>query len=314
MRLTDFASSACAKRSRRMADISSRDPSTPTPSIKRKAIIDRTPMIRIQSTGPVSPPISRDHSLEATPELTTLKLSKVEQPPGLSDGPNPDQNRAYYAAHGRFAGDVAAAIDVRAGFGPSTTPMVIPLVDAPLFEEIDLHEPSYIAVADDLPPRAYADELICTYWDYIDSSEAVLDRESFTRDYEASYAGSLTKLNSSRDVWFSILNVIFALAVQRQEFVSLESRNEEGHCYFRRAWALLRPATILWEPGSLEMIQCLMLFNRYLHCTNNQEKTWMTAGLAMRMAQNICCHSSEETCSDSQLKQKVWASCLALDR
>jgi hypothetical protein len=62
-----------------------------------------------------------------------------------------------------------------------------------------------------------------------------------------------------------------------------------------------------------------MLINRYLHCTNNQQKTWMTAGLAMRIAQSMCCHLTETPLlkgpsDDKALKQKVWASCVALDR
>ncbi|KAJ5710584.1 hypothetical protein N7488_004740 [Penicillium malachiteum] len=59
--------------------------------------------------------------------------------------------------------------------------------------------------------------------------------------------------------------------------------------------------------------------NRYLHCTNNQPKTWMTTGLAMRIAQNMCSHSTETSSahspkSDAHIKLKVWASCVALDR
>jgi hypothetical protein len=62
-----------------------------------------------------------------------------------------------------------------------------------------------------------------------------------------------------------------------------------------------------------------MLMNRYLHCTTHQQKTWMTAGLAMRIAQTMCCNSLEtpagkDTGNDVHLKRKVWASCVALDR
>ncbi|KAJ8104412.1 hypothetical protein POJ06DRAFT_244461 [Lipomyces tetrasporus] len=62
-----------------------------------------------------------------------------------------------------------------------------------------------------------------------------------------------------------------------------------------------------------------MLMNRYLHCTNNQQKTWMTAGLAMRIAQSMCGHlpeasSAKDSGDDRRLKRKVWASCVALDR
>jgi hypothetical protein len=97
----------------------------------------------------------------------------------------------------------------------------------------------------------------------------------------------------------------------------MQKRDDEANRYFQRAWALLRPEAFLWKPGSLEVVQCLLLMNRYLHCTNNQQKSWMTAGLAIRIAQNMCCQVSEESSAgedDRDLRQKVWASCVALER
>lgn len=120
-------------------------------------------------------------------------------------------------------------------------------------------------------------------------------------------------------IWLSILNIVFALAVQMQECIPMDTRNEEGNRFFQHAWALLPVESILWEPGSVERVQCLMLMNRYLHCTNNQQKTWMTAGMVMRMAQSMCCHlpelsSTGDSSHRARLKRKVWASCVALDR
>lgn len=239
------------------------------------------------------------------------------------EDPDPDQNRAYYTAHGRFAGLVAAAIDARAGLAPAATSNLVPFVDAPLFGEIDLHSPYSIHdFATELPPpRADTDRLVGIYWQYVDPVEPILDRDRFLHNYEALYSRPGALSHADRDVWPSILNVVFALAMQRQESIPLQKRDAEGNHYFQRAWALLRPETILWKPASLELVQCLMLMNRYLHCTNNQHKTWMTAGLAMRIAQSMCCHlpeasSAKESCNDRdrQLRKKVWASCVALDR
>lgn len=198
----------------------------------------------------------------------------------------------------------------------------MPFVDAPLFGEIDLHSPDSVAhFAAELPPREYADSLVDIYWQHVDPVEPILDRERFFRGYEASYSRPGAWLHADPDVWLSIFNVVFALAVQIQEYIPQQKRDEEANRYFQRAWALLRPETILWKPGSIELVQCLMLMNRYLHCTNNQHKTWMTAGLAVRIAQSICCHlpeasstTAKDSCNDRQLKQRVWASCVALDR
>jgi hypothetical protein len=149
--------------------------------------------------------------------------------------------------------------------------------------------------------------------------EPVLDRRRFLENYEKAYSTPITPLCADYDLWLGILNVVFALAVQRQEHNPLHQRNEEANRFFQRAWVLLPAESMLWKPGSLELVQCLMLINRYLHCTNNQQKTWMTAGLAMRIAQSMCCHLTETpllkgSSDDKALKQKVWASCVALDR
>ncbi|RYP65999.1 hypothetical protein DL769_006165 [Monosporascus sp. CRB-8-3] len=295
----------------------SRNSVTVEQQTKRKPPVGHAPPIRSQVPVPASPPALQAHPLE-TP--STIGPSSRSEHLDEDQDPDPDQNRAYYTAHGRFAGEVAAAIDVRAGLTPAATSNLVPFVDAPLFGKIDLHSPcSVLDFTTELPPRAYADRLVGIYWQHVDLVEPILDRERFFRDYETSYSRPDTLLHAGRDVWLSILNVVFALAMQRQESIPLQKRDEEGNRYFQRAWALLRPETILWKPGSLELVQCLMLMNRYLHCTNNQQKTWMTAGLAMRIAQSMCCHlpeasSAKESCNDRQLKQQVWASCVALDR
>ncbi|CAG9949907.1 unnamed protein product [Clonostachys rosea f. rosea IK726] len=262
-----------------------------------------------------SPSTVEDHSSEPS----SISATPIATPATSQDSePESDQNRVCYAAHGRFAGEVAAAIDVRAGVVPATTSNLVPFVDAPLFGEIDLLNPQ-LRFGYTLPPREYADRLIDIYWQYIDPVEPVLDRERFSQDYEAVYAGSGALPHADRDTWLCIFNIVIALAVQRQESIPLEKRDAEASHYFQRAWALLRPEVILWKPGSIELVQSLMLMNRYLHCTNNQQKTWMTAGLAVRIAQGMCCHlpeslSAKDSSSDAKLKHRVWVSCVALDR
>ena len=343
MRLIPVIPAACARcQEREKRCTYSRNPVTVGQQTKRKPPVGHAPPIRSHIPVPASLPPLRAHSLEV-PSTSTTETPSTDTPPtdtpstdtpstnGSSSSsehlgededvdPDPDQNRAYYNAHGLFAGEVAAAIDVRAGLAPAATSNLVPFVDAPLFGEIDLHSPYSVPdFAAGLPSRAYTDRLVGIYWQHVDPVEPILDRERFFRDYELSYSSPGALLHADRDVWLSILNAVFALAVQRQEFTPLQKRDEEGNRYFQRAWALLRPETILWKPGSLEVVQCLILMNRYLNCTNNQQKTCMTAGLAVRIAQSMCCHlpeasSAKESCNDRQLKQKVWASCVALDR
>ena len=266
----------------------------------------------VQKPGPmlVSPPPS-------TPALGTPPASVAGE--DREAEPDLEQSQAYYTAHGRFAGRVAAAIDVRTGIIP-TTCHEVPLVDAALFGDLDLPSQScLLSPSTELPPRAYADQLVDIYWRHVDPVEPVLDRQRFFENYEKAYSTPITPLCPDYDLWLGIFNVVFALAVQRQEYNPLHQRNEEGSCFFKRAWALLPAESMLWKRGSLELVQCLMLMNRYLHCTSNQQKTWMTAGLAMRIAQSMCCHLAEAPLvkghgEDKALKRKVWASCVALDR
>ncbi|PGH12053.1 hypothetical protein AJ80_06872 [Polytolypa hystricis UAMH7299] len=300
MRLIHVISVACPRfQARGKTCMYSRDSATVGQQTKRKLSVEHAPPIRSLVPVPASPPALRAHSLQAPSMTGQSSISEILDLDGDQD-PNPDQNREYYTAHGRFAGEVAAAIDMRAGFAPASTSDLVPFVDAPLFGEVDLRSPDNVPdFVAELPPRVYADRLVGIYRQHVDPIEPILDRGRFFCDYEASY---------SRPG-----------AIQRQESTPLQKRDEVGNRYFQRAWALLRPETILWKPGSLELVQCLMLMNRYLHCTNNQQKTWMTAGLAMRIAQNMCCHlpeasSAKNPCSDRQLKQQVWASCVALDR
>ena len=274
-----------------------------------------------------SPRALSTHSFEAplTPTSTAGTPSAI-RPSSSSEhieqgqDQDSDQNRAYYSAHGRFAGQVAAAIDVRAGLAPAGPSNLVPFVDAPLFGEIDLESSdSVLGSAAELPPRAYADRLVAIYWQNIHPIEPILDQERFYRDYEALYSGSGVLFHVDRDILLSIVNVLLGLAAQRQETTPVRTRDEEGNCFFQRAWALLRPEAILWKPGTLELVQCLMLMNRYLHCTNNQHKTWMTAGLAVRIAQSMCFHlpegsSARDSIKDRQLRHQVWAGCVALDR
>jgi len=97
-----------------------------------------------------------------------------------------------------------------------------------------------------------------------------------------------------------------------------ETTGTHSHVPVSSAPTLQQP-TPTSPPASVELVQCLMVINRYLHCTNNQHKTWMTAGMAMRVAQSIGCHVPETVSvkgldSDRQLKKRVWVSCVALDR
>jgi hypothetical protein len=236
-------------------------------------------------------------------------------------GPEADPNRGYCTDHGRFSGEVVTAIDMRAGIVATTVSHPVPFVDAPLFGPLNL-EPNCLvseSTARALPSRVDAEALADIYFSFIDPLEPVLDKIRFSKDVEVMYGGRCTLSDTERDIRLSIMNLVFGLAVQRQESIPQVIRQDQGNLYFQRAWKLLRPEIVLWQStGSIELVQCLILMNRYLHCTSHQQKSWMTSGLAYRMAQILCCDlpGSHDAVSakDKELKRQVWASCVALDR
>jgi hypothetical protein len=73
------------------------------------------------------------------------------------------------------------------------------------------------------------------------------------------------------------------------------------------------------EPGSLEIVQCLLLMSRYLQCTNNPHQTWMAIGSAVRIAQSLGLHlsgsaSSSHSNRDTRLRRQLWQCCVFMDR
>lgn len=154
-------------------------------------------------------------------------------------------------------------IDARLGLPSSDKPHLIPLTDAPLFGSLQLLQPS---VSNDLnhlgnvlPPRKHADYLVGIYWQYIQPVEPFLDQERFVTSYQALFAG--TDLSVDERIFLATLNTAFALSTQLQENIPSEQREKASNTYFERAWTLLRPEAILWEPGSIELVLVSLICN-----------------------------------------------------
>lgn len=185
----------------------------------------------------------------------------------------------------------------------------MPFVNAPLFGQLDFAKEQSYSLSD--LNQSQMDHLVDVYWRHVDPVEPVLDRKWFFLNYD-DFLSNPTKVEAT---WLCIINLVCALAIQRQEQSPQRDRNHKANKLFNRAWALLRPEAVLWGSESVELVYCLVLMNRYLHCTNNQRKTWMTAGLAIRMAQSMLYHS-QKSCDREKagMKQKLWATCVSLDR
>jgi hypothetical protein len=158
--------------------------------------------------------------------------------------------------------------------------------------------------------------LLSLYWRCLDPLEPLLDQRSFGAGYQALFDGS--EMECDEQIFLCMLNLVFALSTQLHESTPSEERNSASRTFFLRAWHLLRPEVILWQAGSLEIVQCLLLMTRYLQCTPNLQQTWMALGSAVRIALSIGLDRSEKNMSgldrENKLARDVWQQCTFMDR
>lgn len=222
---------------------------------------------------------------------------------------------------GRFARDINAAVTTKLGPPSAERPTLPHAADVPLFGLLGRPAPRYQGIENVLPPREEADTLIDIYWRYIQPLEPFVDKQRLSESYQTLFAGKPRDhhLSSATGRFLlSTLNAIFALATQLQESLAREVREETSRTYFHRAWALLCPEAIIWEPASLEAVQCMLLLSRYLQCTNHSHQTWMAVGSAVRAAQSLGLDSSQTSAGDSDARSgqrhRLWQCCVFMDR
>jgi hypothetical protein len=166
-----------------------------------------------------------------------------------------------------------------------------------------------------LPPRRTADRLVDTYWLYADSLYPFLDREKWEETYEGIFAG--TPITVNERIFVTTLNVMFALSTQLIESLHPDHRHDSSKEYFHRAQDLLR--LNIWDPGSVELVQCLLLMGQYLQSTDDPHQTWMVVGSAVRTAQGIGLHLPDTSAAlenprERELLRRLWHGCVLMDR
>lgn len=220
---------------------------------------------------------------------------------------------------GAFISNVQTAIDAKLELPSGRKCLQIPMVDAPLFGSIcprQALDGSYVHADNVLPPRKQTDALVNFYWRHMEPFEPLLDQERFYHSYQALFSGS--DVGCDEHIFISTLHAICAISTQLQESIPPEQRNESSTTFFLRAWSVLRPEVVLWETGSLELVQCLLLIAQYLRCTSKLHQTWMALGSAMRIGQSLGLHVSDYSFAtvdrDRVLKQKVWQYSVFMER
>ncbi|KAL6916560.1 hypothetical protein FSST1_008055 [Fusarium sambucinum] len=216
---------------------------------------------------------------------------------------------------GSFTAQIKKAIDVRLG-RPATNSHDDPSYVSRSAGGINpTTSASFPAIPYVLPPRRQADHLMELYWFYVDPLYPFLDRTRWSRAYNAIFAG--TAMDLDERIFMATLNVILALSTQLLESQSLDQREQSSEAFFHRAQELLPMNP--WEPGSLELVQCLLVTSQYLQSTYNPHQTWMVIGSAIRMAQGLGLHLPETSSSRSdlgerELLRRIWYGCVLMDR
>jgi hypothetical protein len=209
------------------------------------------------------------------------------------------------------------------------------MVDAPLFGLPSWSQPTGEDVLNNapvLPTRRHADQLMEIYWRCLNPLIPILDQDVTSELYRDLYSGSAAT-DPDEKVLIGTLNVVFALSTQLQEHIPPEQREhippeqrehippeqreQASSIYFNRAWNLVKPESTLWTPGSLEIVQYLLLLSEYLQCTNRPHQTWMIVGLAVRVAQSLKLYvpaTDLASASRQCFRTRIWQCCLFLDR
>ncbi|KEF52943.1 uncharacterized protein A1O9_10849 [Exophiala aquamarina CBS 119918] len=181
---------------------------------------------------------------------------------------------------------------------------------------------NYSTIAFHVPPRREADILIANYWTWVHTIYPVLHRPTFDSRYQALWQGSTSSQVTLDDVLFHCrLNVVFALGANFRSEIDPSDRRSMSELFFSRSEHLLKME--LLDFANLEMVQGLVLIAQYLQSTDKPNYCWSIAGLAIRMAQAIGLHleppdgviaGRKIDQIDSEVRKRVWTSCILLDR
>ena len=235
----------------------------------------------------------------------------------LHSGPDYDQCDFFGSkSAGSFVQQIRAAISAK-GNTPSpgqNTPVVSgsPLPRLPTMQPKIHNGPSVEYV---LPSRKTADGLLDVYWNAVHPLYPFLDRRQFQRMYEGTWAGEPSE--SDESLMMCTLNVVFALASQFSDSLAPKERESSARKYFDRAQDLLN--LDLWDIGSVQLVQCLLLMGQYLQSTNSPHQAWMVTGLTVRIAEGLGLHLPEtsvriDDVHQRELVRRLWHGCVVMDR
>ncbi|KAI6886897.1 hypothetical protein KC318_g15434 [Hortaea werneckii] len=169
-----------------------------------------------------------------------------------------------------------------------------------------------------IPLRRNADNYLQCFWDFIHPLFPILHRPSFNSSYERLWDPQSSAEEADGSVTFvPMLNLAFALGCQFSDLVPAEKKPEAAAAFYGRSRSVLLYDVL--GSTQVSVIQWLLLSAIYLQSTSLATNCWTSAGLAIRLAQNIGLHlepvgNATESQIDREMRRRVWHTCVVLDR
>ncbi|KAF3059315.1 Acetamidase regulatory protein [Daldinia childiae] len=240
---------------------------------------------------------------------------EVDSMTAVGEGGN---TREYFGSSsaGSFTSQIRIAIDARLGLTTANNASHILCQALAPGQRQSYHQQATTKEIDySLPPRRQADGLLEIYWRYVDTLYPFLERESFESSYHGIFNG--TPIQTDERIFMATLNVVLALSTQLQETLGTEQREQTCRTFFSRAQSLVR--LDIWDIGSIELLQYLLLLSQYLQSITNPHQTWMVVGTAIRIAQGLGLHLPQTSVGLKNEKvkglvQRLWHGCVLMDR
>lgn len=162
------------------------------------------------------------------------------------------------------------------------------------------------------PPRKTIDHLVDLYFKYVHTLFPWVHEPSFRAHYEKLWNTRPDPATTDDPLFYCLLNLVLALGCQ---FSTLfETSTHSGDIFFNRAKTLL--GLSVFDFGTLQIVQALLLMGIYLQSTNKPNRCWNVLGMGIRVAQGLGLHIEPigGNLVERETRRRVWWGCVLMDR
>ncbi|GLB05261.1 hypothetical protein AtubIFM57258_011299 [Aspergillus tubingensis] len=159
-----------------------------------------------------------------------------------------------------------------------------------------------------MPPRKVADKFFEDYLDTVHPFYPIISRTLFRAQYKTFFESAARP----GDKWLAILNMIFAISAKHAHLTRAPWRGDENDhlVYLTRARILSMNGDVLFSHPDLQQVQVEGLIAYYLLASDQINRAWRIAALAVRSAVTLGLNmknSSEGTANISkEARYRVW--------